>query len=159
MEQSITVNGKYCHQESRHVSTHWEQVCADHEDEFPEIRQCSPGTFNVLITDTLAYVPPGEAEYRSRATERGRSVKRYEDGNHLSPRAKMIEINKKPVEAWLYRGGHRSRPVLELVSRCRLVEHFSVRDGDALTLRLIEVPEGTAGMPSRPPSSPGKTIH
>jgi CTP-dependent riboflavin kinase len=91
------------------------------------------------------------------AMARGRSVKRYEDGNYVSPCARVIEINGKAVEAWIYRGGHRDRPILELVSRNGLAERLSVRDGDAVTILIREVPEGTPGMPGPPPARPGRT--
>jgi hypothetical protein len=154
----VTVNGKYSHIESRHVSTHWDQIKADHEEEFPQIHLCHPGTFNMVMTDGAPYTPPDDSEYRRRAKARGRPVKRYEDGNHLSPRAKVIQMNGKTVEAWIYRGGHRDRPVLELVSRCPLAEHLAVHNGDAVTALIVEVSEGTPGMPGPPPATPGKTV-
>jgi hypothetical protein len=105
-----------------------------------------------------SYAPPDDSQYRRRAMRRGRPVRRYEDGNHLSPRAKVIEMNGKPVEAWIYRGGHRKRPVLELVSDRRLAEYLTLNDGDAVTALIIEVPDGTPGMPGPPPPTPGKTV-
>jgi hypothetical protein len=77
------VSGRYSHHESRHVSSHWEEICAKHEEEFSEIRQCYPGTFNVVLSEQ--YLPPNEAVLRQKAKARGLSVGRYVDGNHLSP--------------------------------------------------------------------------
>jgi CTP-dependent riboflavin kinase len=156
MERRVTISGKYCPGYG-YVSTKWEQICAEHEEEFPKIRECHPGTFNVVMDSP--YTPPGEAEYRRRARERGQSEGRYGDGNHLSPSAKVIEMNGKTVEAWIYRGGHGDRPLLEVVSSCRLVEQFSLGPGDAVTAGIVEFSEeGGPGMPGPPPPSPGKNV-
>ncbi len=121
VQQRVTVMGTYSRGYG-YASNHWEQICAEHEEEFPQIRQCHPGTFNVRME--APYKPPGEDEYRRMARERGQTTGRYADGNHLSPRAKVIEINGKPVEAWIYRGGHDNTS-LELLSACQLAHHVS----------------------------------
>jgi hypothetical protein len=151
------VCGTYVHYESRHVSSRWAQICADHEEEFPEIRQCFPGTFNIALSEQ--YLPPNEAVLRKQAKMRGQSVGRYVDGNHVSPHAKVVEINGKPVEAWIYRGGHLSRPVLELLSRLNLAEHLQLADGAVVNLSIFEYPDGIAGMPGPPPETPGKLVN
>ncbi len=158
MGRQVIVNGTYCQHGSRHASTHWEQVCADHEEEFPQIRECIPGTFNMVLADDSLYSPPNESKYRCMAQERGRAVNRYEDGNHLSPCSKVIEINNKSVLAWIYRGGHRNARILELVSRDPLAEYLNIKDGAEITAVIAEVPEGSPDMPAPPPPRPGKTV-
>ena len=104
------------------------------------------------------YFPPDDLEYRKRAKKRGEPVKRYEHGNHLSPRARVIEINGQEIAAWIYRGGNPERHILELVSAQRLAEHLSIQNGDKLTVVIMEVEEGTIGMPMPPSNMPGKTV-
>jgi hypothetical protein len=157
MGKCIEVKGRYRQQNSRHVSSTWSQICAEHEEEFSTIRSCHPGTFNVAVVGAAGYAPPGDKEYRTKAKERGKSVERYIDGNHLSPRAKVIEINGKQVEAWIYRGGHPNS-VLELISLDRLADTVCVKDGDTVSLAILEFPLDYAqGMPAPPPSQPGGT--
>ena len=158
MKQKVVVQGVYSHRGSRHVSEKWQQVCADHEDEFPAIRNCCPGTFNVVVPADARYTPPGDSLYRSMAKERGRTVNRYEDENHISPRAKVVAINGVALEAWIYRGGHGCQPILELLSRQNLAKTLSLQNEDQITLVIEEVQEGTQGMPGPPGKSPGKTI-
>src|SRR5258706_12844816 len=93
MVRRVEVEGRYRQQHSRHVSSRWPQIRAGHEEEFRAIRKFHPGTFNVILICPDAYEPPGETEYRTKARERGRSVGRSIDGNHLSPRAKVVEVN------------------------------------------------------------------
>jgi hypothetical protein len=82
----------------------------------------------------------------------------YGDGNHLSPRAKIVAINGKAVDAWFYRGGHQNLPVLELISEHKLATLLDVGDGGAITATVIEVEEGEVGMPGPPPPTPGKRL-
>lgn len=155
MERRVTITGTYC-RGNGYVSAKWEQICRDHEEEFPQIRRCHAGTFNIRLA--AAYMPPGEEEYRQRARKRGQPVGRYADGNHLSPRAKVVTMNGKPAEAWIYRGGH---PVtsLELVSACALADYFSLHDGDTITATIVEFPvESAPDMPGAPPTNPGRTV-
>jgi hypothetical protein len=91
MTTRVTVSGIYCNRASRHVSSTWPLICAEHEEEFPEIHSCYRGTFNITLTE--AYSPPNEFVLRQKAKERGRSVNRYVDGNHVSPYAKVVDIN------------------------------------------------------------------
>jgi CTP-dependent riboflavin kinase len=155
MTTNIRITGTYS-SGTQHSSSHWAQVCADHEDEFPLICECAEGTFNVCMTGDV-YVPPNDEDYRLLAKERGRTVGRYEDGNHLSPRAKVVQINGKHVEAWIYRGGH-NKSVLELVSRKKLVELLNLTDGEQITVVVMEISEEKPDMPKPPPKLPGKTV-
>ena len=155
MELSVTLKGRYRAHHSGFASANWKQICTDHEEEFPQIRDCHPGTFNILITGEARYLPPNEHQYRHMAKARGLSVRRYVDSNHVSPCAKVIEINGNAVEAWLYRGGHGDQPTLELLSRKPLADTLCVQDGDELTVRIVEVTEATPGMPQPPPTEPG----
>ncbi|MGO9014033.1 MAG: hypothetical protein ACLQF0_03545 [Dissulfurispiraceae bacterium] len=157
MDETRTLKGIY-RTGTQHTSTNWDQLCADHEAEFPLIYKCALGTFNVLMTDLPEYIPPGDAECRKRAIKRGESVKRYEHGNHIAPRAKVIKINEKYVEAWIYRGGNPVPNTLELISFHKLAEYLNVQNDDKLTVVIEEVDEGTIGMPEAPPDKPGKTI-
>ena len=156
MEKRVTLTGTYSHRESRHVSSNWAQICADHEEEFPEIRACHPGTFNVVLANS--YRPPDDDALRQKARARGLSVRRYVDGNHVSPTAKVVEINGKPVDAWIYRGGHGGRPVVELLSRLALADYLRLSDGSSVSLIIVEHPESQEGMPGMPPTSPGRSV-
>jgi len=90
------------------MSRNWAQVSADHRDEFASMGRCAKGSFNVLLD--APYLPPEEDRYREMARERGKSVGRYEDGNYISPRARVVGINGKAMVAWIYRGGAPGRP-------------------------------------------------
>ena len=156
MEHHVVIGGRYC-RGYESASRNWKTICAEHEDEFPQIHECQPGTVNVILNSP--YIPPEDAKYRQMARVRGQSIGRYRDGNHLSPLAKVIRINGKPVEAWIYRGGHRDGRVLELVSSCRVAEQFSLTASDPVTLEIVEFSEeGSPGMPGPPPSRPGKRV-
>jgi hypothetical protein len=133
-------------------------AAAAHEEEFPTIHECHPGTFNIILRAGERYTPPGESAYIDRAKARGRTVGRYEDGNHLSPLARVVEINGKPVEAWIYHGGHNAGAVIELISRVPLAATIGLQDQDIVTLLIDEVVEGSPGMPAPPPQSPGRTV-
>jgi len=95
------------------------------------------------------------AKYLKMAKVRGIPVRRYGDGNHISPRAKVIEINGHHIEAWIYRGGH-GHHVLELIARECISSRFDISDGDTVHLRIEHFPEGKLGMPKAPPLSPGQ---
>ncbi len=118
------------------VSKKWTQICEDHQEQFPAINTCVSGSFNIQILDG-SYVPPGDELYR-----------RVSSGNYISPRAKVIKINDKEVEAWIYCGGHPGG-TLELLSADRLC--VKLEDSlEALDILIQEVPEGTEGMPQVP---------
>jgi len=152
------IRGIYVSKSTRHVSKHWAQVCKDHEMEFPQINYCTPGTFNVRITQEEIYVPPGDEDYRKKAKERGRTVGRYQHGNYLSPRSKVVEINNKPVEAWIYCGGNPDNRVIELISQKKLSEYLGIENEDTISILVEHVPEETADMPLPPPDTPGETV-
>jgi hypothetical protein len=116
--------------------------------------RCAKGTFNVGLD--VPYNPPGENKYRLMAVERGKAVGRYQDGNHISPCARVVSINGQPVTAWIYRGGHRDHPVLELLSKRELAPFLGVKPGDELRLEIEELDEGSQDMPKAPPATPGK---
>ena len=154
----IRFHGVYIKDATKSVSQHWDQICADFEMEFPQIRECCPGTFNIEIKEPLNYVLPDEEVYREMAKARGLLVGRYEDGNHLSPRVKVIQMNSECIEAWIYRGGHRHRPIIELIAKRKLADCLGDKDHSQIDLWVMEVPAGTPGMPAPPPIMPGKTI-
>jgi len=136
----------------------WPQICADHVEEFSQIMEMHEGTFNVALEQNCTYRPPRDDDYLKMAKVRGIPVRRYGDGNHISPRAKVIEINGIPIEAWIYRGGHGPR-VLELISRENISTSFGISDGDTVHLKIEHFTEGTSKMPGPPLASPGQTIH
>jgi CTP-dependent riboflavin kinase len=152
MQRRIVLKGTYV-SGCGYASPNWARIRSDHEEEFPKIRLCRPGTFNVWV-DT-PYRPPSEDEYRRRARQRGQRDGRYADGNHLSPLAKVVEINRKPAEAWIYRGGHGDE-FLELVSADQLAHCHALRLGDEVAMVIVEfLEEGGPGMPAAPPVGTG----
>lgn len=147
-----TLNGKYvshierCRGADGSVAKNWDKIVAGHKDEFPSIERCFPGTFNVWITEPENYMPPYEDRYRSlSAIFWGRP-----EGHHISPVIKILKINDEDVECWVYRGGHRGQPVLELLSEDNLLEKLRIEPDALVVLELIVVPEGTPGMPALP---------
>ena len=158
MNRKFTISGIYNERGCRYASPNWEQVCADHELEFPMINECHPGTFNVTLSQNSLYTPPNESMYRALARARGLTVGRYEDGNHVAPCSRVIQINSIPLVAWIYRGGHRDHPILELLAHQQLALMLGVSNGDKVELIIEEVPEGTEEMPGIPPKIPGRTI-
>jgi hypothetical protein len=59
MEHSVTSRGRY---ETgfgyASGAGNWEQICADHEIEFPHIYSCERGTFNIALGREGGYRPP-----------------------------------------------------------------------------------------------------
>ena len=163
---TVRINGSYIGLSGRQTTGHgsgysssnWEQICADHEMEFPCIRQCFPGTLNVELPEI--YEPPEQERYKRMAKERGANQQPpwYINGNHVSPRAKVIEINGKAFEAWIYCGGHHRKPVLELISKSKIAQELSLKDHDQVMLLVAEVAEGSCGMPAPPLCFPGKIL-
>lgn len=158
MCKTKTINGSYRADNTKKVSTDWEQICADHEEEFPMIYKCTEGTFNIITDTDENYEPPDDAQYRVQAKKRGSSVKRYEHGNHISPRAKVTAINGIPVEAWIYRGGNPEPHTLELLSCEKLADVLNVKNEDKLKIVIMEVDDGACWLPKSPSSTPGRTI-
>lgn len=130
----------------RTVSRIWADLSAGHVQEFPRIQQCYPGTFNVQTVQE--YLPPVDEKFRAAACALGR-----EDGNHISPCARVIGINGRPITCWFYRGGHAGENILELLSERPLASLLGVRPGDSIVLEVEEVAEGTEGMPLSPRSA------
>jgi hypothetical protein len=88
------------------VSSNWDKICADHESELPRIREFKPGSFNLKLIDPQSYTPPGDSEFKDTAKRSGRIFCSGPDvGQHIAPRAKVVEMNGIAVEAWIYRGG------------------------------------------------------
>ena len=156
MNEKVIVRGKKT-RGTRSSTRNWSQICADHVEEFPLIQEMECGTFNVALEVGCNYRPPDDTKYEQMARNRGCSVDRYGDGNHISPRAKVIEINEQSFEAWIYRGHNQAR-VLELIAYKRISETFNISDGDIVLLKIEHFPEGTPGMPDPPPNLPGKTL-
>ena len=69
----------------------------------------------------------------------------------------MIEINGKPLMAWLYRGGLPD-DVIELLCERKLSAFLALTKGQNVTIVVEEVPEGTPGMPAPPPKRPGRKV-
>ena len=155
MNEKVIIRGKKT-RGTISSTRNWFQICADHVEEFPLIMQMHKGTFNIALEQGCNYRPPGDSKYEQMAKDRGSSVNRYGDGNHISPRAKVIAINERSFEAWIYRGHNKAR-VLELIAYKRISETFSISDGDTVLLTIEHLPEGTPGMPDPPPNLPGKT--
>lgn len=135
MERQLALTGRYV-RGFGFASTHWEQICADHQMQFPRIGQCYPGTLNITLDDGSAYAPPEEDKYRPT--------------NYISPRAKVIEINGIALDAWIYRGGHGNE-VLELISAGKLSEQISLRIGDPVVIKIVEFSEEGEGDMPKPP--------
>ena len=154
--------GIYQERGKRFVGDHWQQIINDHIEEFPQIMECCPGTFNIQLTDG-EYKPPRDESYREMARRRGKSVDRYEHGNHISPTAKVTELNGIDVIAWNYRGGHfkngmPDNSIMELLSVEKLSDLLSLKNGDSVIVTIEEVSEGSNGMPLPPPKTPGVTV-
>jgi hypothetical protein len=155
MIDRVEIKGRYVVRPNADTAAHWRQICNEHSEEFSRISTCHPGTFNLILTQPKEYAPPGDLQYRIKAKERGKAVGRYVYGNHLSPRARVIQINGKDVEAWIYRGGHPDS-VLELISPDHLAAKLGVKSGDALSLVILEYAlDGMTGIPVLPPRRPG----
>jgi CTP-dependent riboflavin kinase len=136
MQEHKILKGKYT-RGFKYAATNWEQICRDHETEFRQIRGCHPGTFNITLE--AVYTPPGEDRYRT-----------PERRNYISPCAKIVEINGKQIDAWIYRGGHNDTN-LELLAAFKLADELCLAEGDKVTLIVVEYhSEGESGMPSPP---------
>jgi hypothetical protein len=86
-----------------HTWDMWEQICQDHEEEFPAIRHCKRGTFNVKILSPESWYLPEDQALTALATRRGRGdPKRYKDGNYVSPLAMVTQINDAGITAWFW---------------------------------------------------------
>lgn len=119
------------------VSANWENICADHVSELPKIRDLKPGSFNLKLVTPLSYSPPGDINYKELARRSGRQFRSGTDGGqHIAPRAKVIEIKGKAVEAWIYRGG-LSDCSLELLSQ-PLQPLLGVAAGEIFDVVMIE---------------------
>jgi hypothetical protein len=140
--RTIELHGHY---RSGHgtVSTTWDCLSAGHIHEFPQIETCDRGTFNVEVP----YTPPNDEKYRKMAKEL--QLPR-DDGNHISPCARITHINGHAITCRIYRGGHGGENILELLSECRLAGHLGLKPGDGVTITIEEVDEGTENMPSAP---------
>lgn len=138
--RTIELHGHY---RSGHgtVSTLWDSLSAGHVHEFPQIEACVRGTFNVEVP----YTPPNDEKYRRMAKELYR-----DDGNHISPCARITHINDRAITCWIYRGGHGGENILELLSEHRLSDRLNLKSGNSVTITIEEVDEGTENMPSAP---------
>lgn len=138
--RTIRLDGNYCKGHGT-VSTIWESLSDGHAHEFPQIKLCAPGTFNVKVS----YTPPNDEKYRKMSKELNRN-----DGNHISPCARITQINDQEITCWIYRGGHCMEDILELLSEQRLAEYLNLCLGDPVAITIEEIEEGTANMPSAP---------
>lgn len=115
-----------------HVSAQWETICQHHQDDLPGIRELHKGSLNLRLIGGKSYVPPGDAAAKALARLRGQS-----GGNHISTRAKIIELNGHPVEMWIYRGGHPDTD-LELLSRTLPLSEMGVTANSSVTAIIEE---------------------
>jgi len=122
------------------VNKIWPSLSEGHAKEFPEIRTCCHGTFNVKLNNLPQNMPPDEEKYRS--LTQGKP--------YISPRIRVVRINGKDVVAWLYRGGHEGKPIWELLAKEKLKEFLGVQYGDHITLTVEVCEEGSEGMPKPP---------
>ncbi len=132
MQRRVILKCVYRGKATGHVSTHWATICDHHESELPGIRNFIPGSFNLILQEPRTYVPPNDHKFREEARHRGQR-----EGNHISPLAKVIELNGRPVEAWLYRGGHPDDSV-ELLSKIRLKDFLGVLEGTEVIVSIEE---------------------
>lgn len=137
MRRKVILKCGYREHMTGHVASHWATICDHHEGELTGIRGFTPGSFNLKLRDPRTYAPPRDRELKEEARKRGQC-----GGNHISQFAKVRELNGKPVEAWLYRGGHPNDS-LELLSRIRLRDFLGVADG-AEVIVIIEEYEQNA---------------
>jgi hypothetical protein len=120
-----------------YVHQNWPTICSHHEGELPHIRQFAVGTFNLLLLEPTIYTPPHDREFKEAAKQRGQI-----GGNHISPLAKVIELNGKAIEAWFYRGGHQDCTI-ELLSRDTLKEFLGVKSGAEVLVTVEEYEKET----------------
>jgi CTP-dependent riboflavin kinase len=137
MPRKIKLKCQYREHATGHVGSNWGTICDHHEDELPGIRGFTPGSFNLTLREPRTYVPPRDREFKEKARRKGQS-----GGNPISPLARVIELNGKPVEARLYRGGHPDDS-LELLSPIRLRDFLGVTDGTEVAV-IIEEDESNA---------------
>jgi hypothetical protein len=138
------------------AAKNFDALIADHMEEFPDIACCAPGTLNVLLEDPPDYAPPCDNKWKALARKRGASSGKYTAGHHISPLAKVVEINGVPLVAWIYRGGHEvggEDHALELMARERISERLGLTPGAGVTLRIQEFAKPQPGMPQPPPPS------
>lgn len=137
-----------------HTEKQWDQICGDHEEEFPQIRQCSPGTMNIAVKQPPGWYLPMDTELRNLAGRRGRGdCRRYKDGNYISPLAFVARINDVQLPCWFYAGSrrHKRKGIVELVSRMKIAKRIGVRQGDEVRLIVVELWTPHGGLPNPPP--------
>lgn len=123
----------------------WARICKEHQEEFPHIQNCIPGSFNIRIIDPCSgYIPPDEQIYLD--------LKQDNEGKphpYISPRTRVVSINDRCVLCWIYRGGH-GKSILELLSCLELKALLKLSPGASVSVKIEVVDEGTPGMPRRP---------
>ena len=134
-EGLMELKGKYIPGDGT-VKKIWESLSEGHSHEFPKIKECCPGTFNVCIENLPNEMPPDDEKYRTLG-----------GGTYISSRVRVVKMNGKEVIAWLYRGGHEGKPIWELLSEKNLKELLGVEHGADITLTIEICEEGTEGMP------------
>jgi hypothetical protein len=140
MGEGKTVEVCGCHTKGKgNVSKEevWKAICAKYRKEFPQIHKCFRGTFNVKLADGEEYTPPGDAGYKKRGAM-----------DYISPCAKVVAINDKPVEAWIFRGGFWKDNVIELLAE-PLPTDLTV-EGRRVVLKIEQFAEGELAMPPVP---------
>ena len=99
------------------------RICPMQEQCFPRIRQMVVGTFNVRLTSPGRYEP---SDIRTLREANG-------DQSCISQVSRVVEINGRLLEAWIYDGGWPDDTV-ELLSEVRLAETLGIRPGDKVVL-------------------------
>ena len=124
------------------------RICPMQEQLFPCIHQMAVGTFNVRLTSPGRYEP---SDIRTLRQANG-------DQSCISQVARVVEINGRLLEAWIYDGGWPDDTV-ELLSEVRLAETLGARPGDRIVLVVEDRtsacrPEGPHGTQPGGPDAP-----
>jgi len=94
---------------------------------FPRIRRMAVGTFNIRLSSPCRYEPSDIPALREANG----------DQSCISQAARVVEINGRPIEAWIYDGGWPDDTV-ELLSEVRLAETLAIVPGDRVVLVVHE---------------------
>ena len=103
------------------------RICPMQEKLFPRIHQMAVGTFNVRLTSPARYEPSDIPALRSANG----------DQSCISQTARVVEINGRPIEAWIYDGGWPDDTV-ELLSEATLAKTLGVAPGDKIVFVVHE---------------------
>ncbi len=109
------------------ASGNWkEDIIAKQESDFPLIHEMFPGTLNIRLEEPEEYVPSDIPRLRE-----------IKNQSCVSKVAKIVSINERPIEAYIYNGGWPSN-TLELLSRECLTEYLGIAIGDPVKITIQE---------------------